>query len=190
MPNVNSTYTAIIPLNSFEETGLMVALYFKEAGPSREENHEFHFTLTNTTEPDKSFLESQKVDDSFFILTILVGVSSVFFGSFTRIYRFRGLNIRWYHFLIYCISVSIYVAILYTVPFNVFKIFQTVVTGLLSLFCSYYYIEEIIAACKIRYKIGRVEIRDIIAVMMAVGLIVMWIYSDNNWVFNDLLGIY
>lgn len=63
-----------------------------------------------------------------------------------------------------------------------------VFVGIIGLFCSYYYIEEMIAACGLRYRIKKVYVRDVIAVLAAAGIISLWIYLGNNWIMNDIIG--
>lgn len=100
-----------------------------------------YFTVTNTTAKIESNLLTSEVDDSYFILVILTSVFTIFFGGFTKIYRFSTINIKWFYVMIYCVATTVYLTILYFTPYLVGKYFQMVSVGIIGLFCSYYYIE-------------------------------------------------
>jgi hypothetical protein len=68
------------------------------------------------------------------------------------------------------------------------KYTQYILLGALCIFSSFFMVGELAIMAGVKCKLWRLDVRDIIAALVTIGLILMRILVGNTWYVNDILG--
>lgn len=112
----------------------------------------------------------------------------LFLSNYVKIHRFDALSLQWWFSIVYIAVFSAYIVILDFTDGDAIKYTQYVLVGGMSITSAFFMVGELTTAVGIKVKVWKVNVGDILGLIITTGLVLWRIESGNTWYINNIFG--